>query len=276
MTLVRMCVGKYADKPYFFKDVCTNIYSIEELCYLFALNPFVINKNILSEELISFIENELELPELSLSLRKLIKKGCQISEYVMTILRYANFCDEDELKSIESTIRSNVGLSEFEQKKNQADYLLRNSRYESAIEEYEKLLGILPAVENSLKPKIFHNIGFAYAHLFMFEIASKYFKRAFDISRNNTSGLLFLSSLRMSIPDDRYLTFLSSHPEYHELSLLLEKNMRLLEENYEGSRESIMLNALNIYKDEGNVSSYYEEIDRVISGLKEDYLLQTS
>ena len=70
------------------------------------------------------------------------------------------------------------------------------------------------------------------------------------------------------------MAFMSQHPEYHELSLLLERKMRILEENYEGSQESIMLNALSIYKDEGNVASYYEEIDRVIKGLKEDYLAQ--
>ena len=110
--------------------------------------------------------------------------------------------------------------------------------------------------------------------MFMFEIAYKYFKRAYDINNDNNSGMLFLTSLRMGVSEDKYLAFMSQHPEYHELSLLLERKMRILEENYEGSQESIMLNALSIYKDEGNVASYYEEIDRVIKGLKEDYLAQ--
>ena len=32
-----------------------------------------------------------------------------------------------------------------------------------------------------------------------------------------------------------------------------------------------MLSALKIYKDEGNVASYYEEIDKIISGKKDAY-----
>jgi len=276
MSNIRMCIGSYAQTPYYYSDVCMNIYSIEELCYLFVLNPFVINVRLMSDELVEFIDKELNISDLAESLRRLRKKGAQLSEFVTAILDYTKFCDEDELKSIIQTIQSNVGLSEFAQKKNQADYLVRNKRYESAIEEYEKLLNILPDVESEIKPKIYHNIAYAYSHMFMFEIAAKYFKRAYDLSKDKNSGLLFLSSLRMSLSDDRYLSFVSEHTEYYELSLMLEKRMRLLEENYEGSQESIMLNALNIYKDEGNVSSYYDEIDKVINGLKEDYLSQIS
>lgn len=32
-----------------------------------------------------------------------------------------------------------------------------------------------------------------------------------------------------------------------------------------------MLSALEIYKDEGNVASYYDEIDKIISEKKDEY-----
>ena len=44
------------------------------------------------------------------------------------------------------------------------------------------------------------------------------------------------------------------------------------EGEFEASRENRMLSALKIYKEEVNVASYYEEIDKIIYRLKEDYL----
>ena len=41
--------------------------------------------------------------------------------------------------------------------------------------------------------------------------------------------------------------------------------------NFEAGREKRMLSALRIYKEEGNAASYYEEIDGIISELKDKY-----
>ena len=40
---------------------------------------------------------------------------------------------------------------------------------------------------------------------------------------------------------------------------------------FEATRENRMLSALKIYRDEGNTGSYYEEIDKIIARLKDDY-----
>ena len=43
---VLICTGKYANEPYHLEKVCVNVYCVEELCYLFANNPFMINTEI--------------------------------------------------------------------------------------------------------------------------------------------------------------------------------------------------------------------------------------
>lgn len=40
---------------------------------------------------------------------------------------------------------------------------------------------------------------------------------------------------------------------------------------FEASEENRRLSALRFYKEEGNVASYYDEIDKIISGLKDEY-----
>lgn len=271
-----MCVGKYAETPYYFNSVCMNVYCVEEICYLFALNPFMISDEIMLPPFINWLSDECGLPDLTLRLNHALSMKCRISEYVNIILNYVNYCTPDEIEQITDTLKTNAGLSNLERKKQQADYLLKNKHYEAAVEEYEALLNLLPEIETSLKPLIYHNIGYAYSRLFMFEIAARYFKRAFEISGMSESGIQYLGALRMYMTDEEYLSMLSSRPEYGNLSLMLEKQVKSVLDSFEGSQESIMLNALKIYKEEGNVSSYYSEIDQIITDLKEGYIKQVT
>ena len=272
MTKLRLCTGKRAEKPYFLSTVCINVYSIEEICYLFALNPFMITNEVMSMDLVNWFESECELKDLAEDLRALLRKGLQLSNFINTILSYANYCDEDELRIINDTLKSNSGLNDLERKKNQADYLIRNGRYELAIEEYEGLLNLLSDVDGALRPKIYQNMGYAYVKLFMFDVAAKYYRRAYDMTHNPDLALMYLGAVRMYMREDRYLGFIAERGELREASLKLEQKLNKVVSDFETSQESLMLNALSIYKDEGNVASYYEEIDKVILGMKEDYL----
>lgn len=89
-------------------------------------------------------------------------------------------------------------MNDFERQKKQADFLLKNRRYMLAIEEYDSLCRRLPDSESSLKPLVFHNIGVAYAGIFMFEMAARYFKRAYDMTKEEESGVEFHSHEALS------------------------------------------------------------------------------
>lgn len=269
---VLICTGKYADEPFHLKSVCVNVYCVEELCYLFANNPFMINTEIMDRELIRWLTEQCGLPELGEKLSAALKRGIQAGEFVDIILNYVNYCTEEETQLIEEVLKSNAGLNDFERKKKQADYLLKNHRPVPAVNEYENLLRILPETENALRPAVYHNIGTAYAELFMFEVAARYFKHAYELSHDRESGLQYLSALRICLSEDEYIRFIAEHSAYHELSLMLEKQLTAARGEFEASRENRMLSALKIYKEEGNVASYYEEIDKLIGQLKEEYL----
>lgn len=269
---VLICTGKYAQEPYHLKRVCVNVYCVEELCYLFANNPFMIHAEIMDRALIAWLDEQCGLKELADRLTAALRKGIQAGEFVNMILTYVNYCTEEEKALIEDVLKSNAGLNDFERKKKQADYLLQNQRHMLAINEYENLIRILPETENALRPAIYHNIGVAYAGLFMFEVASRYFKHAYELNHNEESGIQYLSSLRICLSQEEYIRFIAEHSAYHELSLLLEKKITAAHGEFEASRENRMLSALKIYKEEGNVASYYEEIDNIIGHLKDDYL----
>lgn len=271
MGRILLCTGKYAKSPYRFENVCMNIYCIEELCYLFASNPFMIDQNVMDKKLAWWIDQECGLKELSHQLLNLLGKGCQPSVFVGTIMSYVNYCAPEEMKRIDEVLQSNVGLNDYERQKKQADFLLKNHRYRLALEEYDSLCRQLPDTESALKPSIYHNMGVAYTGTFMFEMAARYFKRAYDMTGDEKTGIEFLAAQRLCLNEDAYIAYIAEHGEYYNLSLQVEKRLKAAKEEFEASEECRMLTALEIYKDEGNVASYYEEIDKIISRQKDEY-----
>lgn len=271
MGRILLCTGKYAKNPYWFENVCVNIYCIEELCYLFASNPFMIDQNVMDKELAQWIDLECGLTELSHQLLNLLGKGCQPGVFVSMIMNYVNYCTPEEMKKIDEVLQSNAGLNDYERLKKQADFLLKNHRYRLAIEEYDSLCRQLPDTESALKPSVYHNMGVAYTGTFMFEMAARYFKRAYDMSGDEESGAAFLTCQRIFLSEDAYIAYIAEHGEYYNLSLQVEKNLKAAREEFEASEECRRLTALEIYKEEGNVASYYEEIDKIISKQKDEY-----
>lgn len=266
-----LCTGKYAQKPYYFSKVCVNVYCVEELCFLFASNPFVIDNDIMDKELARWIDEECGLADLGHQLLLLFNRGSQPGIFVNTILDYVNYCTPRQRAKIEEVLKSSAGLNDYERKKKQADYLLKNHRNRMALNEYERLSRELPEAESALKPSIYHNMGVAYAGFFMFDMAARYFKKAYDMSGNTESGVQFLAAKRLSLHEEAYVAFIAEHGEYHELSLQVEKRLMDAKGQFEASEEKRMMSALGIYKDEGHVASYYEEIDKQITVLKDEY-----
>lgn len=271
MGKVLLCTGQYAEKPYFFKSVCVNVYCVEELCYLLAANPFMIDAEIMDRELAEWLDRECRLTELSHQLMTLFHRGSQPRTFVDTILNYTGYCSGEDRNRIEEVLLNNVGLSDYERMKKQSDYYIKNGRYQMAIREYEKLLLQLPEAERDLKASVYHNMGVAYGYLFQFENAAYYFKKAYTVSGREESGIQYLAAVRRQLSEGEYISFIADNGQYYALSMKVEKLFEQARSEFETTRQSRMLTALQVYKEEGNTASYYEEIDRLIGELKEEY-----
>lgn len=271
MGRVLLCTGKYAENPYCFENICVNIYSVEELCYLLSTNPFMINADIMDRALAEWLDTECGLPELSHELLTLLNRASQPGIFVDTILDFVNYSTEKDRKRIEEVLRDNIGLSEFERQKKQGDYLVKNGRYRLALTEYDKILLELPEAEAEIRAGIYHNMGVAHGRLFEYESAARSFKKAYELSGNEESGIQYLVAVRSQLSDGKYISFIAENGQYYELSLKVEKLLEAARGQFEASEVSRMLSALQFYREEGNTASYYEDIDKMIAKLKEDY-----
>ena len=65
MSRVVLCIGKRAEIPYCVPVTGMNIYSVEELCYFFAENAFLLDGSIVNRQLVDWLEEQCELTELA-------------------------------------------------------------------------------------------------------------------------------------------------------------------------------------------------------------------
>jgi tetratricopeptide (TPR) repeat protein len=264
-------VGKYADTPYHFSKLCIYIHSAEELCYLFKTNPFILDQDIVDRNLAEWLEKECGLTELGRKLHGLFHKASSISLFVSAILEHVNYCTPAEQRQIADILRSNAGLNDYERKKRQADFLVRNGKYLLALQEYERILDRMPEGERVVSGQIYHNRGVALTGLFLFDRAAESFLRAYEISRKEESGVQYLAAVRQQMTDEAYIRFIADHPDFYNLSLKVEYLMEQALGGFEMTEENRMLFTLKVYKEEGNVNSYYEETGRLAEEIKWRY-----
>ncbi len=87
---------------------------------------------------------------------------------------------------------------------------------------------------------------------------------------------MYLAALRMGKQEKAYIDYIAEHPEYHDLSLEVERMIKRAEGSFEGTDENRMLVTYQVMKDEGagalgSSTPYYEEIEKLTAGLKSNY-----
>lgn len=276
MSQIIMGTGNYAAKPYYMEKFYVNLYSVEELCYLLVEKAELLDQDVMQRDLVQWLDEQCGLNQLAHALYSLLNQNGSTVAFVGTILEYVNLYPAGIVMQTEQTVKGNEGLNPYERRKAKADYMLQGRKYFMALGQYHGLLAQAPESDQILRAKIFHNMGVAYAGMFMFRQAQECFLQAYMLDREEESLILYLASLRMRCEDKDYVTFIGEHPQYHDASLKLERQMEQAAGQFEGSQDNRMLFTLHVLKEEGSGTEggdgkYCEEIKKLTEGLKEQY-----
>lgn len=276
MSRIILGTGMYADSPFYVEKFYVNLYSVEELCYLLVEKAELLDQDIMQRELVRWLDEQCGLNQLAHTLYSLLNQNGSTAAFVGTILEYVNLYPEEITALTEQTVRNNEGLNPYERGKAKADYMLQSRKYYIALKQYYSLLERIPDSESLLRAKILHNMGVTCAKLFMFRQAADRFLQAYETDGNEESLELYLAALRMHYDDKDYVNYIAGHPEYHNASLKVERQMDRAYGQFEGSDENRMLFTLQVFKEEGNGTmgsdvQYYQEIEKLTTGLKESY-----
>lgn len=276
MSQIILGTGRYAGKPYFVEKFYINLYSVEELCYLLVEKAEMLDQEIMQRELVQWLDEECGLNQLAHALYSLLNQNGSTAAFAGIILEYVNLYPQDVVWKTEEIIRGNEGLSPYERRKAKADYMLQNRRYYGALKQYYALLAQLGETDRVLKAQVCHNMGTAYAKLFMFRQAAEWFRTAFELDEAKESLSLYLTAVRMYLQDKDYVAFIADHPEYHNASLQVERRMEQAAGQFEGTDENRMLFTLQVFREDGSSlvgseTPYYQEIERLTTELRRKY-----
>jgi tetratricopeptide (TPR) repeat protein len=171
------------------EGLSVNVYSLEELCYYFINNIYLIERDFMSGELCNWVEREIGRTELAERLRGIADADGKLSDFVREILLDTGYCTKEEAEDILDTIAEMEEKSDFECSKIRADRLMGHQKYLSSIYEYKYLLGSEEAQGEDpvILGNIWHNLGTAYAKLFLFEEAAHCYGEAYKRNRNEKS-----------------------------------------------------------------------------------------
>ena len=90
MSSLILCHKKKAKNAYEITRIHRKIYTIEELCYYLCNHLYLVDYTIMNEPLTDWLEEELELSELSENLRQQLRQNASIEQFVMTILAHSS------------------------------------------------------------------------------------------------------------------------------------------------------------------------------------------
>ena len=267
-----MCLGALSTTPYFLSGLGVNIYSMDELCYYLCVNAYILDNDLIDVRLCDFLRDNLEMPELSNKLRKMIKEGRTLGEMVTTILVDTKYCNEEEITKIKQILVDNASLSFAAKRKVRGDNLLCANKYPRAIEEYQYVLSVLNKEEEpELYSSILHNVGCAHSMMFLLDKAGEYFKKAYDTDQSRDSLIMYLICLRLSAKKEEYDRIVVKNGYDERIAL---EALRLLTSAREAAIDTPYGDAMKeilALHDSGRISEFYRVLDNTLDNWKLEY-----
>ena len=136
-----LCQVKRAKLPYYIENISTNIYSIEELCFYFYHNIYLLDSTILNEELCFWIRDQLGLKKLAENLYKhLDDDEMKVGDFILPVFKEINYLSLEEFRKLNQQIQQLAKEPEVLRQKRKGDYLMEHGKYVNAIKVYQKAL----------------------------------------------------------------------------------------------------------------------------------------
>lgn len=271
MSNVLMCVGARSDTPYYMKHFDTQLYSIEELCYIITMNAFLLEEEDFDEDLIEWIRDRLHLQPLSDMLTNLKNGNAGLYEIVMTILGYTSYNTEKEIAEVKALLEQSSHMDQFDKRLNKARMFLDQGKLSSAEEEYRYLEENLPEGAQQELAIVYHNLGVILAKKFYFMEAADFFRKEYDIVHTKSSLMSYMYAVRICMTEKQYIDYMADNKDAYLLSMELEKKMSDAQLIYDAGDDKHHLTTLSVYRSEGKLTEYKKGMNEIISNMKADY-----
>lgn len=269
-----LCVGDYAESPYYVDAIGLHLYSMEELCYYLTENAFLLDREIVNRELVDWIDEQCGCKELGRTLYGYVNTQASVAVFVGTILEYVGYVSKQEIEKIQDYLKQNASLSSFEKEKAHADYMVSNKRYAGAQKEYHRLKKMIDPEDKVFYGRICHNEGVAFAGLMFYADAARCFKESYDLTGNKESLEAYLFAQRMGMSEQEYVSMVADEGVSKEVILDVENRFKASQTQFKASAENVHLTKIFSLRLSGNMDAYETNMYHEISQCKEKYRLR--
>lgn len=187
-----LCRQPIAAAPFYLESISLNVYSLEELSWFIFHHTDILESDFISDDLLDWISDEAGYRDLALRLRAGRDAKTPFHVQIETILASCGYLTPKEIKDTVREVQLSAGLSPVEKKKKRADLLIKNGNIRKGITAYQKILET-EDLKRDIYGNICHDIGYAYAKLFLFKEASDWYRKAYEhnVSIKSLMQLLF-------------------------------------------------------------------------------------
>lgn len=275
MGKIILCKGRTATEPYRFPISKAAVYSIEELSLYLYEHIFELYEDLLTDELVQWVEEELAMVELAKKLADLQANGNNLCDIIVTILCSNDYYTEKEIKELVDVIDQIMNLPVKERKKIKGDQFLKYKMYAHAIAEYHSLLyEEKEKLSNHEFGIILHNLAVAHIHVSSYREAAHEFKRAYSLNQKKESLHQYLLALLLSGQQEQA----EKEIEYYELGdqyfkKLTEEIMRHRVQAVQRSEYQEVCNIAHLHEKKQK-NEFYQNVDSKLDEWKQEYRKQ--
>ena len=262
--------GKISEKPYYIDAIGAQVHSLEEINYFVYNYMDLVYADFFSEELIGYIDNELEEKELAGHLREIEAGGSSVQEYISCLLKESGYYGAQELSKVASFVMGMDTITRAERLKVGADKLFFEEKYSRSREAYTEILSERDPdpSKDSFYAGVAFSAGLCCARLFLCRSANAYFDLAYEIfpKADYAKAVVYMSIAAED--DEELLRSIIKYKVSDEALEKIRKNIQALKKEIRQSEDfsEFALNMENTqaalkmaqtYKDE-----YYRMTDR--------------
>lgn len=267
------CNEPIAAMPYYIEGLSLNIYSLEELCYYIEYNTYLLEKDFMNEELCTWIAKEVKNIKLAERLRDIMSMQGKLSEFVLAILVETAYTPKERIREIILLLQEMEEKSDFECNKLRADRLMEKEKYLCSIYEYKRLLDSEESSEqqDEVIGNIWHNLGTAYARMFLFHEAIVCYDNAYKKNHNMESLRECLMAYRCIHDEAGFIKVSEEHHLNEEQISEIKMEISVASRSEKVQKFENELENISQLLSSYNKNQYQKEISNIIYNWKEEY-----
>ena len=264
--------GKTTDRPFYVREADINLYSMEELCYFIYNNIYMIGQDFFDDNLLKFIEEDLELINVAKKLKDLKFRREPYAYMIKTVLDGCCYYSESEKERLMEGLSGLENMTVWEKMKVRADVMAERGRLSKAAEIYKRTIAKVSSGKNAgFTSCLWNNLGVVYAKQFLFSDALSCFKKAYDMQGDEEYKVNLICVAVLMKNEDSLRDVMEQYGITEEIVERYSYAMELARNDIRQEKGVMKIMDKLTYSSDMELSEFYKSSDEIIDMWKKEY-----